>query len=143
VEDDVAEGEPRLQTAVGNGKGEVKQKATTAAPSATKLARKRKNKAGDDTEDNPPSKRQKADATVMREPRDAEVATDHQATGDVRQLATSNGIAASTGIICSSDQREEAVGREIKVPMEGSHMESTMKPTRRQPPRAASRKSVP
>lgn len=99
-----------------------------------KATRKRKSRVGDDTGDSPPTKRKKSYPTATRESANKPVPGD-----DAMNPSASRDIAASDQLetVYTPGQSEPSSTKDAK----GVGMKSTV-PTRRQPSRAVSRKTI-
>jgi hypothetical protein len=136
---DIVESEPTLEATGGDEKEKGKQKATSA-PSGSVRKRKRKGPTGDDPGNNPPPKRKKYGSKSQPET----TATEQGFPVDETSCSTPEGLAASdqpegVRVLCEG---EEDNSTQAKVPTKGAHTKPTVEPTRRQPLRASSRKSI-
>jgi hypothetical protein len=141
----IVESDPMPETTAGKGKVKGKQKTATAASSEAKSTRKRKSPTGDDTGDNLPSKRKRADPTAIHKSanKPEAVATRQTTAEDVKSFASDETAASDQlGTIRALGQCEEGTNAEAKAPAKDARTKSTMEPTRRQPSRAASKKDI-
>jgi len=140
-EDEVVGSEPISQTMTGQSRGKGKQKATKVASEA-KSTRKRRH-SGDDTVDNLPSKRKKGDsATIYESANKPKSIATGQATGDVGNCSASHEVAAQNQpgtLQAPAHHGERGTSAEVQGAAKSVR---TVEPTRRQPSRAAARKSI-
>jgi hypothetical protein len=128
-EREIVDSEPILAE---KGKGKGKQKAATVASSEAKPTRKRKRRTGDNILDNLPSKRKKVGSVVVPDNQAEAVATRQVSGDDETSLATARALG----------QGEEATSTKVKGDARGKPAVRAAEPTRRQPSRAAARKSI-
>jgi hypothetical protein len=140
-EHEIVDGEPIPQAVTEKGKQKGKQKATSVVSSEAKPTPKRKRQTGDGTSDNLPSKRKKIGPAVIPEfDNQAEAVTTRQVNGDDgASLASHENAPNQVATARAVDQGKEAASTKVKGNARGVR---AAEPTRRQPSRAAARKSI-
>ncbi|KIM83791.1 hypothetical protein PILCRDRAFT_818814 [Piloderma croceum F 1598] len=143
-EHEIVDGEPIPQAVVEKGKGKGKQKAATVASIEAKSTRKRKRQTGDNISDNLPLKRKKVGSAVVPESdNQAEAVATRQANEDDGTSLASHEVAPNQVATARAlGQGKEAARTKVKGDPRGETTVRTAEPTRRQPPRAAARKSI-